>query len=172
MLYEEFVKNNKSEFLNSVWNVSDLLGIDPNWLMTVMYKESGINPQAVNKNGGATGLIQFMPATARALGTTTAKLYSMNNVEQLYYVYQYFKPYRGRLKSYTDLYLACFFPLALGKPDDWIISSGALSADKVATANPVIDLNKDKAITVGEFREYCYKGLSPQALLVLKKKAS
>lgn len=171
MIYEEFIPSNKSEFINSVRNVSDLLGIDPNWLMAVMYKESGLNPQAVNRNGGATGLIQFMPSTARALGTTTAKLYSMNNVEQMYYVYQYFKPYRGRYKSYPDLYLACFFPLALGKPDDWIISSGTLSAEEVATANPVIDLNKDKAITVGEFREYCYKGLSAKAIATLKKKA-
>jgi len=47
--------------------VSKNLHINPNWLMAVMWHESGINPARQNKSGGASGLVQFMPATAKAL---------------------------------------------------------------------------------------------------------
>ena len=62
------------------------LQIRPNWLMFVMYFESRLNHRAVNRISGATGLIQFMPSTARGLGTTTDALFNMSNVDQLYYV--------------------------------------------------------------------------------------
>lgn len=45
---------------------------------------------------GATGLIQFMPATAQGMGTTTAALAAMSAVQQLDYVQRYFKPYAAR----------------------------------------------------------------------------
>ena len=41
---------------------------------------------------GATGLIQFLPSTARGLGTTTDALAGMSSVEQLNYVEKYFDP--------------------------------------------------------------------------------
>lgn len=44
----------------------------------------------VNRASGATGLIQFMPSTAKQLGTTTDKLAAMTEVDQLDYVAKYF----------------------------------------------------------------------------------
>lgn len=170
MLFESYVTENKAEFLAKVRSISSKLLIQPDWLMAVMWKESRINPRAVNSNGGATGLIQFMPATARSLGTTTAALRAMSNVEQLDWVYKYYKPYISKLNSYPDLYLATFFPAALGKADDWIIHSSNLSAAAVADANPSIDLNRDRKITVGEFKEYCYKQFDAATQAILKKK--
>lgn len=170
LLFEGYVTSNKQDFTAKVKSISNKLLIDPNWLMAVMYKESRLNPQAVNSNGGATGLIQFMPATAQSLGTSTAALKAMSNVQQLDYVYKYYKPYITKLNSYPDLYLATFFPAALGKADDYVMQTSKLSAATIAAANPGIDLNKDGKITVGEFKKYCYNQFSSATVAILKKK--
>jgi hypothetical protein len=94
-----------------------------------------------------------MPDTAAALGTSCAALKAMSNVQQLDYVYKYFVPYSGKMQSYIDVYFTVFFPLAIGKPDDWVFQTSKLSASKIATQNPVFDLNKDGKLTVAEVRE-------------------
>jgi hypothetical protein len=43
-------------------------GVDPNILKSLASVESGFNPTALNKETGASGLMQFIPATARAYG--------------------------------------------------------------------------------------------------------
>ncbi len=175
MLFENYVKNNRADFLAKVQEIAQRLGINPDWLMFVMMCESGLNPQAVNSNGGATGLIQFMPATAEALDTTTARLLAMSNVEQLDYVYAYYRPYTGRLKSVYDLYLVTFFPAALGKPDSYVFRTNRLSAKTIADANPGINIDGDDQITVGEFKQYIDRkmvqlGLDQETIVALKKK--
>ena len=95
-----------------------------NWLMAAMAFESGETFSPKIKNGagsGATGLIQFMPSTARGLGTTTADLAQMTAVDQLFYVEQYFKPYAARIESLPDLYMAILWPRGIGKPDDYAL---------------------------------------------------
>jgi hypothetical protein len=67
------------------------LNFEPHSLQKVIYAESGGNPKARNPISGATGLIQFMPKTARGLGTTTSKLYKMTAEEQMVYVRKYMK---------------------------------------------------------------------------------
>ena len=153
MLYEEHVKTNRSAFIAKVVSISKILGIEPEWLMQVFMNESGMNHQAVNKTSNATGLIQFMPDTAKALGTTVEALKAMTNVQQLDWVYKYLSPYTGRMQSYIDVYFTVFFPLAVGKPDDWVFQTSKLSAAIIAKQNPVFDLNKDGKLTVAEVRE-------------------
>ena len=113
------------------------------------YRLNAMDPKARNPNGGATGLIQFMPATARGLGTTTEALSRMSATEQLAYVEKYYAPFKGRINSGTDLYLATFWPAAVGKPDSYNIGGA-----EVARVNGIFDLNKNGQITAGEFREY------------------
>jgi len=165
MIYEEYIKSNKIDFINKVKLICQKLLIQPDWLMLVMYAESGLNPQAVNANGGATGLIQFMPSTAKGLGTTTKELYNMTNVQQLDYVFKYFAPYAGRIKNVHDLYLVTFFPVALGKPETYIMQTKSLTPAIIAKANPGIDLNKDLQITVREFKAYVDKYLKKKTLI-------
>ena len=167
MIYEEYIKNNTDTFKAKVKQICSALGIDPDWLMTVMYAESRVNPAAYNATSGASGLIQFMPSTAQWLGTTTAALRSMTNVAQLDYVYLYFKNLgvSGKMKSVYDLYLATFFPAALGKADTWVMQTSSLSAQTIAAQNQIIDLNKDGQITVGEFKEYVAGYLKKKTLL-------
>jgi hypothetical protein len=157
MLYEEKVKTNKEAFIAKVVTISQKLGIEPEWLMQVFVNESGINHQAVNVVSGATGLIQFMPDTAAALGTSCAALKAMSNIQQLDWVYKYLSHYTGKMESYIDLYFTVFFPLAIGKPDDWVFQTSKLSASKIASQNPAFDLNKDGKLTVAEVREAMLK---------------
>lgn len=154
MILEDTISGNRQEFICLLQYYCERLEINPDWLMFVMYFESRMNPAAVNKVSGATGLIQFMPTTAQALGTTTEKLKDMSNVEQLPYVYRYLLPYKGKMKSMTDVYLAVFFPAAIGKSDDWVLQTKNLSAKKIADQNPIFDLNDDGQITKGEVTSY------------------
>lgn len=73
-------------------------GVDPQILKAIAAQESNFNPNAVNKETGATGIMQYIPASAKAYGfdpkdpvasiNTAAKMFSQNmqrfggNVEQ------------------------------------------------------------------------------------------
>lgn len=136
--------------------VSSKLGISPVWLYYIIQKESGWNPQAVNVNGGATGLIQFMPATAKGLGTSTAQLLLMDVNGQLDYVYKYLAPFKSRLNNISDLYLSVFYPYAAGKSDSYIIGSEkSMNYAKLVAKqnNPKWDLDKNSVLTKGEFKK-------------------
>ena len=170
MIFEDYVTSNKAAFLAKVQLIAAKLLTDPDYLMAVMYSESKLNPQAYNPNGGATGLIQFMPSTAAYLGTSTQELSGMSNVDQLDYVYKYFAPYTGRIFSFPDLYMVTFFPVALNKPADYVIHSDTLSADTIARANPIFDLDHNDQITVGEFQSAIYSRLPADIVAILKKK--
>lgn len=180
MILIEKLKRNKgkspAEFERTLRSICNNLAINPNWLMMVMWSESRLNAQAVNKQPGdtdnaalraatrATGLIQFMPDTALSLGTTTKALYTMNAITQLAYVYRYFKPWTGRIKSYFDLYLVTFFPEAVGKPDDYILQTKKLSAATIARQNPFFDVNRDGKLTVAEIKRRMYEAI-PKAIV-------
>lgn len=159
LVYADRVTSNRTAFIQKVWDISVSLGINPNWLMHVMMKESGLNHRAVNKMGGATGLIQFMPATARGLGTTTEALKKMSNVDQLDYVHKYLATYKGKMKSLVDTYFAVFFPAAIGWPKTKTIETSKLSASTIARYNPGIDLDKSGSITVQEVEDWILKGI-------------
>lgn len=149
--YIDSVKHsNKKVFESELRKYANMLGIDPNWLQAVMFLESSLNPRAVNSVTGATGLIQFMPATARALGTTTAALKALTGEQQLYYVYKYLQPYAGKLQNFPDVYFAVFFPAAIGQSDDYVLQTSKLSARTIANANQGYDLDKSGSITRGE----------------------
>ena len=74
-----------------------------------MVFESRLNPQAVNPISGATGLIQFMPSTARG-GTTTAVLKRMSNVQQLDYVLALFTTLQGQDEDVGRCLPSCILP--------------------------------------------------------------
>jgi hypothetical protein len=192
MILLDRLQLNKGEsravFETTVRSIALKLGINPDWLMMVMWSESRLNAQAVNKQEGdpadslvrsayrATGLIQFMPDTALNMGTSTVTLYKMDAITQLQYVYQYFKGWAGKIKSYYDLYFITFFPLAIGKPDDYILETEKKSRFVIAKQNPFFDVNKDGKLTVGEIKHRMYESI-PRAILedvlsMIEKKSS
>ena len=84
-------KPNLSEgFYNKVVEISKRIGCDPNDLMGLMYSESGLDSTKSNSIG-ATGLIQFLPSTAKSLGTTCAALKAMSPEQQLVYVEKFIR---------------------------------------------------------------------------------
>ena len=139
-------------FESRVVEIANNLCIDPNWLMIVMYFESGLNPSAVNKYSGATGLIQFMPKTAQRLGTSTDELKTMDAISQLDYVEKYLSAYKGKMESLTDVYLSVFYPAAVGAADNYVLGGDNYSI--VAQQNRIFDTNGDGIITKGEVTQY------------------
>ena len=152
-------------FIKKVIDISQKININPSWLMMVMYKETGgtFSPSIKNPTSTASGLIQFMEATAKQLGTTTAKLRKMSAIEQLDYVYLYFKPFTNKLNSFSDTYFAVFYPKAIGKPDTWKFP------EWVYRSNRGLDLNKNGIITVGEFKTWAARQAKGIVIDIKKK---
>lgn len=140
------------EFRDKARAISGRLGCDPNDFMTCMGWESGrsFSPSKKNMAGsGATGLIQFMPATAKGLGTTTAALAAMTAVQQLDWVEKYFQPYKGKLATLADLYMAILWPAGVGKPMEYVLWD---KRTKPITfrQNAGLDINHDGRVTKAE----------------------
>jgi hypothetical protein len=112
--------------LGALADAADWIGIDVDWLAAVISFETGgtFDPAQPNRAGsGAVGLIQFMPSTAKSLGTSTDALARMTFTVQLAYVKKFFAPHRGQLHSLEDTYLAVFMPAALGKAPSDVVAS-------------------------------------------------
>lgn len=132
------------KFYAKVVNISNKLKCDPNALMAVMKSESSLDSKAVNSSSGATGLIQFMPSTARSLGTSTSELKQMTPEEQLNYVEKYLMKCK-RVAGIGDntpidggtLYSLVFLPGYAGK--NVLTRSGNAAYE----ANKGLDLNND-----------------------------
>lgn len=131
--------------------VADKLGWLKEWLYAVMYVETAgtFSPSIKNTKSSATGLIQFMASTAKGLGTTVEELAKMNGVKQLDWVYKYFKPYKDKVKSGYDVYLAVFRPAWLDNKDLVIKASSQDYAP-----NRGIDIDNNGTITYENFIEW------------------
>ena len=142
------------DFKAKLEKVATALGVKSSDLMAIFKQESGVNPKAVNKMSGATGLIQFMPATAQQLGTTTEALLNMDAVEQLDYVYKYFKMTGVGSGKLGDLYMAVFMPKYVGYPDDTPLGQrGAPGfSGKVFAQNAGLDHDGNGVITVADVK--------------------
>ena len=144
------IENVDDAFKLKALEVADALSLDVNHLMAVMSFETGgsFSPSQRNAAGsGATGLIQFMPATARQLNTTTDALAAMTAVEQLDYVQRYFEPFANRLNSVQDIYMAVLWPRAVGKPASYVLWR---SGTRAYEQNRGLDRNGDNTVTAGE----------------------
>jgi hypothetical protein len=142
------------DFKKKLEKVAAALGVKSNDLLAIMKQESRVNPQARNPSG-ATGLIQFMPKTAIALGTTTDELYNMDGVQQLDYVYKYFKMTGVGNGDLGDLYMAVFMPKYVGYDDATVLGQAGASgfSGKVYAQNKGLDRNRDGAITVADVKQ-------------------
>jgi Transglycosylase SLT domain len=144
-----FGKKVNAAFKTKVVDITGTLGCDPSFLMACIAFETGerFRSNVVNKTSGATGLIQFMPKTAASLGTTTAKLAVMPEVDQLDYVAEYFSPYKNKLHSLSDVYMAILWPAAVGKPEASVMFRKPTVEYR---QNSGLDTNKDGVVTKGE----------------------
>lgn len=158
-------KKVSADFRARVFGIAFRRMLVPDYLMACMAFETGERFTADVRNAagsGATGLIQFMPATARALGTTTEKLRVMTAEEQLEYVEEYFTPYTGRLKTLSDHYMAILLPKMIGRPESAVLFSGGVAYRQ----NAGLDIDHDGKVTKYEaawlVRAKLEKGLKPE----------
>jgi len=157
------IENVSEEFKQKVIQIAEDIETDPNFLMAIMSFESGrsFSPKKKNPLSGATGLIQFMPETAQGLGTSTAALAKMTAVQQLDFVAQHFKPFRGRLKTLEDAYMAVLFPKAIGKGSGFVLfKKGTVRYRQ----NRGLDGDGDGLITVGEAAKRVRDGLGTESV--------
>src|SRR4026209_1923103 len=141
------IENVSDAFKEKVVKIAADLGTDPNFLMAIMSFETGhtFSPKKQNTDSGATGLIQFMPPTAKGLGTSSEKLVQMTAEEQLDVVAKYLAPFKGRMKTLEDAYMAVLFPKGVGKGSGFVLFKRPTKQFK---QNKGLDINGDGLITV------------------------
>ncbi len=138
---------NDTEFLNNVNKYAQEKGIKASDLLSVMAAESRIDPTAVNKVSGATGLIQFMPDTAKGLGTSTEELRKMSRSQQFEYVKKHLD--RAGLKSGSsggEIYAKVFLP---GRKGEVLTKQG----ENYYEANKGLDVDKSGDISVTDLEK-------------------
>lgn len=178
LLIPLFTKLLTSDRQSKLIEVSNQLKINPNWLSAVIYFETGrtFNPKAKNQIG-SVGLIQFTRDKAgveyKTIGGVKyplSEIYKMSFNEQMDLVYQYLKPFKGKMNSFLDVYLAVFFPNAMNQSDDYVFQTKGLSASLIAKQNPAFDTNKDGQIKRKEVTDFFKKLYKENFPLIEKKK--
>jgi len=158
---EDLAAIQSPEFNEKLNKIGQKLQVDPKDLMRIMRFETGgkMSPSTNNGISDAVGLIQFMPKTARDLGTTTEKLAKMSAVEQLDYVYRFYK--RNGVKpgmGVGDLYMLTFMPLYVNEKDDTVLGKEGggrlpgtkLSMDAIWQQNPSFSNGGPKGVPGGK----------------------
>jgi len=150
-------------FKKKLKEISNAIKIDENSIIKLMKHESGLDP-SIKNSIGCVGLIQFCPGGGRTK-TVNGKTYTIEelggNLEaQMDAIKDFWLSgyQRGKIKNAADLYLYNFFPVAAGKPDDFVLQAKGLSAEKVARANPGFNRKLGKPVssplTVGDMKKY------------------
>ncbi len=148
-------------FLKAIEDLSEKRGINQSQLLGLIASESSFDPKAVNKDTGATGLIQFMPEVAESLGTTTDEIQKMSRAEQVKLIDKYFdmnklpdNPTAGQLKTNV------LMPAYTDKSDDFELmtknkqfTDGEAGNPNTYSQNKGLDYNEDGFVTVGEAGE-------------------
>lgn len=138
--FSSVIKDDKEKFLKKLTYISKQLGVKPEWFMLVIQQESGFNPQAVNSNGGATGLIQFMPRTIKEYeidgkSLSTDDLMKMSALDQLDIVYSYYKQGMKiaglqKIEKPGDFFAITFWPALVKLPDTYVFPDYVVEANK------------------------------------------
>lgn len=157
-------------FCEKVVAICKDLGFEPSYLMAAIAFETGetFSPSILNKKGsGAVGLIQFMPSTALALGTSSEALKGMTAEDQLHYVHKYFTFKKGKVNELSDVYMTILWPSAVGKPEHYVLfDKNDKLHPKRYIQNAGLDFNKDglilKSEAVLEVQDKLNRGLLPE----------
>ena len=150
-------------FKKKLKEISQAINVPESSIIKLMKHESGLDP-SIKNSIGCVGLIQFCPGGGRTK-TVNGKTYTLDELgKNLEAQMDAIKDFwvsgyqRGKIKRPEDLYIYNFFPVAAGKPDDFVLQAKGLSATTVAKANPVFNKKLGKPIssplTVGDLKQY------------------
>lgn len=133
---------------------SEKLPIPPDWFMFLSDFESGLDAYRTNPYG-CFSWIQFCPSIAGGdYKTIKGKRYYFSEMKKMTPVqlidlsFDYLEEQQdvhGRFSTYSDLYFSILYPVAIGKPDDYVLNT---------KSNPIFDINKNGSITVGEVKQF------------------
>ena len=161
------------EFVLAVEKLSTELDIPVNYLLAVMVFETGgtydpgqynIGKDGTKESGsGAVGLIQFMPATLKEWGVTTEEAANMTRVEQLELVAKHLRRWTRPGDDFRDVYMSILFPVAAGKPNDYVLFTKGTKEKPNARydQNIGLDKNGDGIITKEEAASSILQYLPP-----------
>ena len=137
------------EFIAGLQWSYEQIGLEPDKAVTVMKFESNLDPAARNPKSSASGLIQFMSATAVQLGTTIENVRAMGAMEQLGLAHRYWKQFKTKWEGTTlcDYYLAVLYPKAMGLPHD---AKVFVKGTDTYAVNAGLDTNKDGYVSKAE----------------------
>ncbi len=157
------------DFNKKLDKVANKLGIERDTLFRIIKFETAgtFSPTSHDPKNVSIGLIGFTEPTARALGTSKAELAKMTAVEQLDYVYKFYK--MNNLRAGSDLgtmYMITFMPAFAYSPDDVVLGkqgggtlmlpngrSSGLSMHLVWDQNPAFAKSKGRnSFTVGDVK--------------------
>jgi peptidoglycan hydrolase-like protein with peptidoglycan-binding domain len=144
--------------------VAKALGIESDVLRRIIKFETAgsFSPTSQDPSGVSIGLIGFTRPTARALGTSREELAKMTAVEQLDYVYKFYK--MNGLRPGSDIgtvYMLTFMPAYAYSPDNTVLGQQGggtlgrtgLSMHKIWDQNPVFAKSKGRSsFTVGDVK--------------------
>ena len=148
--WNELIKNTpfQTKFLMMQQNFP---GLDSKEFETMIERESSFNTRAFNKASKAAGLFQFVPRTARELGTTVSSILRMTADEQLGVYEKYMDKWIGSGNNASGkLAMLQAAPAYANDPDDTIIYQKGSKAWKL---NPGWR-GEDGDITVGSIKNY------------------
>ncbi|MCT2560900.1 N-acetylmuramoyl-L-alanine amidase [Chryseobacterium herbae] len=149
------------EISKDLWGEANKIKM-ANYLMAIFKWESGgtFKPDVPNQaNSGGTGLIQFLPSTAKILlgHEVTIELVknyhgqkynkktkqkedwylkrvkefaNMTAIRQLDYVKEYLKDLKGKNLEFVDMYLRVLFPVSSGLPDHVVFANNLSKLDR------------------------------------------
>jgi hypothetical protein len=155
-------------FQKKLDDISKSINIDKDSIIKLMNHESKLDPQVKNSIG-CVGLIQFCPdSKGGSTKTISNKSYNLDELrtnldKQMDAIKEFWDTgYKsGKIKEPKDLYIYNFFPIAAGKSDDFVLKSSGLSAQKVASSNPIFNKTLGKPrntpLTVGDLENYYKK---------------
>lgn len=167
--YGKYASRFNGNFLGKVEDVAARLQIDPNWLLAIMsFETGGTFDPGQRGDGKHWGLIQFSNSRIAGFGMSISQFTSLSQEQQMEYVYKYFAPYAGKIKSAGDLYSLVALPVTFGKDDNYLIDTDPRFPElrNVASSNPKWDMNKDGHVSAGEIRRVLFNDELSKGFLI------
>jgi hypothetical protein len=156
--------NNKL-FKDRLSEISNKIGVDENSIIKLMKHESNLDP-SIKNSIGCVGLIQFCPDNRGGSSKTiSGKKYDLEKLRnnlglQMDAIEEFWVEgkKRGKINSSKDLFIYNFFPVAAGKPDNFVLQTSKIPAQQVANKNPIFNRTLGRArntpLTVGDLKNF------------------
>jgi len=166
----------QAEFDTSGFTESDLAAIeqlesDPDWireleaiearypnfsreeLYNTIKGESAFNPRALNNNSGASGYFQFIPDSARELGTTTTAVRNSSPAEQLNTYGRYLDRWNYNPDN-SGLGIMQAAPAYANRPPNYVLPGSYAIGGRAWQQNPGWRTSPNGPITVQSVNDY------------------